>query len=185
VRGFRRPFVVVLRQARLALGVFRRDSTGSALVETTIMMPFLLILCAGVFSFGDLFYKRLLVETGVRDASRYLARCSTTIWSTSDCEDKARNIAVFGDPDDTSTPRVTDWGVGEVAVSYAEITNDDGSGNKLYRGGEPCTADPDEVCIKIVQVGTTFPYTGTGLLQFIGFASIDINATHEERFVGW
>jgi Flp pilus assembly protein TadG len=178
VRGFRRPFVVVLRQARLALGVFCRDSTGSALVETTIMMPFLLILCAGVFSFGDLFYKRLLIETGVRDASRYLARCNTTIWSTTECEDKARNVAVFGNSAGGASgdERVSDWAFGDVSVSYSDITNDDGSGNKLYRGGDT---------IRIVRVSTSFPYTGTGLLNYIGFASIDINAAHEERVVGW
>jgi hypothetical protein len=181
VRGFRRPFVVVLRQARLALGVFCRDSTGSALVETTIMMPFLLILCAGVFSFGDLFYKRLLIETGVRDASRYLARCSITTECT---PTKAQNIAVYGNPAGSGNERVDGWTTAQVTISGPTDVLAEGSGLKL-RGAEPCTWDSSRVCVEIIEVSTSFPYTGTGLLGFIGFASIDINAAHQERVVGW
>lgn len=155
-----------------ALHAFGRDSSGQALVETTIMMPFLLLLCGGVFEFGSLFYQKMLIETGVRDAARYMARCSIASCS----ETIAQNIAVHGNLDGTGDERVSGWATGDVTITYVDFVNDDGSGNKLYRGGST---------IQVVRVTTTYTYTGTGLLGFLGFAGIDFTAQHEQRVVGW
>lgn len=48
------------------------DESGVALIEAAIAFPFLVILMAGLFEFGLVFYNFQLVQTGVRDAGRYL-----------------------------------------------------------------------------------------------------------------
>lgn len=155
---------------------FAADRRGAALVEMTVLLPFLLVLCAGVFEFGSLFYQKMLVETGVRDAARYLSRCTLAECS----EAKAINIAVYGDPAG-GTARVTGWNVGDISVTYVPFSNIDPDGNKLYRGG---------ATIQVVRVSTTYSYVGGGLLAFlqnlgIVTSPIDINVAHEQRVIGW
>jgi Flp pilus assembly protein TadG len=58
---------------RLAASVWR-DDEGSVLIEATILMPFLVTLMFGLFEFSWYFHKQQLVESGVRDAARYMAR---------------------------------------------------------------------------------------------------------------
>ena len=167
---------ILTTRMRRCLRDFRGAGDGAVLVEMTILLPFLLVLCAGVFEFGSLFYQKMLVETGVRDAARYMSRCTLAECS----ETKAKNIAVFGDPIG-GTARVDNWAVGDVNIAYSSFTNDDGSGNKLYRGGPT---------IRVVRVTTTYSYSGGGLLEFlqnlgIVTSPININVAHEQRVIGW
>ena len=172
---------VGLRGKRIArrLRRFGMETTGAALVETTLLMPFLLMLSAGVFEFGNLLYQRLLLEGGVRDAARYAARCPQVAGVTFDCSDaKAKNVAVYGDPDGGATPRVTGWTVSMVTITPQTTANnfDPVEGTYDYRGGPTITT---------IHVETSFTYTGTGLLPYIGFDNIVLNAVHEERYIGW
>src|SRR3954447_20592055 len=100
-----------------------RDDEGSVLVEATILMPFLVTLMFGLFEFSWYFQKQQLVESGVRDAARYLARtapettpptdpCSLT--TPVDFKARAKNIAVTGAATTGGTPRVPGWTVGSV-----------------------------------------------------------------------
>jgi Flp pilus assembly protein TadG len=167
---------MLVPQVQRYLRSFSGASDGAVLVEMTILLPFLLVLCAGVFEFGSLFYQKMLVETGVRDAARYMSRCTLAECS----ETKAKNIAIYGDPAG-GTARVDNWAVGDVSITYSSFTNNDGSGNKLYRGGPT---------IQVVRVATTYSYTGGGLLGFlqnlgIVASPIDINVAHEQRVIGW
>jgi hypothetical protein len=165
--------VVLLRNV---LARLRSEEKGAALVETTLLMPFLLITCAGVFEFGNLFYQKLLVEAGVRDAARYAARCPTAGGFT--CSDTiAKEIAVYGIPGG-STPRVSGWATSDVTITREITANpfDAGSGNYAYRGGGPVTT---------IKVTANFTYNGGGLLDFIGFDEITISALQEERYIGW
>ena len=50
-----------------------QDSRGTAVLEMAIMTPVLLIIGLGVLEFGNLMFKRHLIEGGVRDAARYLS----------------------------------------------------------------------------------------------------------------
>lgn len=151
---------------------FLSREDGAVLLETTIMLPLLLTLCAGVFEFGSLFYQRMLVETGVRDAGRYMSRCTLAGCS----EAVARNIAVFGDPGGGGTARVDGWTTGDVTFTYIQTTNDDGAGNRLYRGGGQ---------IVTVRVSSTVSLSSTGLLDYLGISPWEVTATHEQRVVGW
>ena len=60
--------------ARQTIQSLWRSTDGSALVEATVLTPVLIILFFGVFEFSWYFYNQQLVEIGVRDAARYLAR---------------------------------------------------------------------------------------------------------------
>lgn len=164
---------------------FGMETTGAALVETTLLMPFLLMLSAGVFEFGNLLYQRLLLEGGVRDAARYAARCPQVAGATFDCSDaKAKNVAVYGNPDGVAPPRVTGWTTEAsaqscgVAITRETTANnfDPVEGTYDYRGGPTITT---------IHVETCFTYIGTGLLPYIGFDNIVLNAVHEERYIGW
>jgi Flp pilus assembly protein TadG len=154
---------------------FCRQERGAALVETTLLMPFLLVTCAGVFEFGTLFYQKLLIEAGVRDAARYAARC--TLPSVAVCEATAKEIAVFGAPAGT-TPRVGGWAPSDVVITPETTANtfDPITSTYDYRGGSTITT---------IRVTASFTYNGQGMLAFIGFNDITLSAEHEERFIGW
>jgi Flp pilus assembly protein TadG len=159
---------------------FRREERGTALTETAIMMPFLLILSAGVFEFGNVIYQKLLIEAGLRDGARYLARCDVTFnTSIPSCEDFARNIAACGGTEacTTTSSRVSGWGPGHIVIEYHVTDNPlDADGLPAYRG---------DATIRTVELRTTFNYTGTALLNFIGVPGINLGAAHQERYIGW
>ena len=78
-----------------------RDDEGSVLIEATILMPFLVTLMFGLFEFSWYFHKQQLVESGVRDAARYLARVQDVAEGSNPCSSgtdvtNAQNIAVYG-----------------------------------------------------------------------------------------
>ena len=156
---------------------FRCDTDGLALVETTILMPFLLLTCAGVFEFGNLLYQKLLIEAGVRDAARYVARCTVAAGFT--CSDStAQQIAVYGVPAGGIAPRVDGWAPSDVLITRQSTANpfDAGSGNYSYRGG---------LTIDTIRVTTSYTYDGVGILPYLGLDSITLSAVHEERYIGW
>ncbi|MCT8972703.1 TadE/TadG family type IV pilus assembly protein [Microbaculum marinisediminis] len=158
---------------------FARDTRGAALLEVTVLMPFLLVLCAGVFEFGTLFYQKMLIETGVRDAARYMSRCNA---AEATCKGTAVNIAVYGNPQGTGQSRVDGWTMSPADITYPidEPTPLDEANNPMYRGS----------WLRVVRVETTYSYTGGGLLAFLEnlgavTSPIDINVAHEQRVIGW
>jgi Flp pilus assembly protein TadG len=62
-----------------------RNEDGSALVEASVLTPLLVSLYFGVFDFSWYFYNQQLVEAGVRDAARYMARIELTNRNTNPC----------------------------------------------------------------------------------------------------
>lgn len=144
------------------------------MLELAAILPFLFVLVLGVFEFGNLLYKYHLLTVGVRDASRYLA--GVPINSTT--EAAAKNIATRGTADTSGTPRLSgspDWAATDVTVSVANISNDDGTGNKLYRGG---------ATIPLVTVSTSYAYQPLGFLGFLNLGTINLTASHQERAYG-
>ena len=51
-----------------------RDTDGSALVESAVLLPMLFVLLFGVYEFSWFFYQQHVASIGIRDAARYLAR---------------------------------------------------------------------------------------------------------------
>lgn len=159
---------------RTGLFRFSRDVRGTAALEAGLALPFIVLLGVGMFEFGGVFYNYELIQTGVRDAGRYLARVADPAAS----ETVARNLAVRGSIDSTAPLRVKWWQPADLQISYAKtIPNpvDLTTGQRLYRGPDP---------IVIIRVSTSLQPAGLGLLTRFGIGPIRISAAHEERYVG-
>lgn len=155
---------------------FCSDERGAVMVEMTLITPLMISLSAGVFEFGNLFQKKLLIEAGLRDAARYASRCNPS-FSGLACDANAKNIAVFGRIS-AGTARVTGWAASDVIVAYYNTTNTlNGDGTQDYRG--------PGANIRTVRVTTSFSYTGFSLLAYLGLSPIALAAAHEERVTGW
>src|SRR5215217_3250328 len=139
------------------------DERGVAAVEAALAFPFLLALMAGLFEFGSVFYNFELMQTGVRDLGA--------------AEESAKRLAVTGSIASGQAARVDWWTPGQIQISYRTIDNprDATTGLRNYRAGDTLT---------IVRVSTSVPYEGMGLLAAIGLGPFQINAAHEERYVG-
>lgn len=164
----------MLTALRHTIRKFHRDDKGAALVEVAIAAPLVLLLSAGVFEFSNIINTRLLLAAGVEDGARYMARCNDSNWNN--CVTLGTNLAVNGAVTGGSA-RVTGWTTPEVQVTVAHTQAVDGSGNQLYLSN---TGNVD-----VVKVSTTLPYSGGVFLGFLGFGTIDITVSHQERVFGW
>lgn len=149
-----------------------RCCTGAALVEWTLVLPFLLALGLGVAEFGRMLYQYQQVANGIRDAGRYLARVDAPLSALTE----AQNLATRGTIDGTGALRVSYWNPADVTASVTNVPNTliaDGSSH--YRGGST---------ILVVEVATTVTYDDIGLLDFFGLGPLTFNLSHEERVIG-
>jgi Flp pilus assembly protein TadG len=153
---------------------FASDERGAVLVEMALITPLVILLSAGVFEFSNIIHTKLLLEAGVIDAARYIARCGGPDEAT--CDARGANLAVNGDETNTS-PRVDGWLVADVDVNYLSVDAVAEDGTKLYRSN---TTE-----VRVVQVSTAYAYPGTGLWDFLGFGDLTLTAAHEERVMGW
>ena len=149
------------------------DESGVAVIEAAIAFPFLVILMAGLFEFGLVFYNFELVQTGVRDAGRYLSRVD----DLAAAQESAKRLAVTGSVATGQPARVKWWNAAQVEIATRTVANprDAATGLRNYRAGDTLT---------IVRVSTTIPYAGIGLFHALGLGPIQITAAHEERYVG-
>jgi len=154
---------------------FKRDDDGAALVEMAIVTPFVLLLSAGVFEFGNILNTRMLLDAGVKDAARYMARCSSD-WNT--CSGYATNLAVNGAITGGSA-RVTGWTTDEVTISKPVSTPaiDAATGTELYLSSTST--------VDVVQVSTSYPYPDLGFWSYLGFGQLTLTVAHQERVFGW
>ncbi len=149
------------------LRTFSSDRRGAAIVEFTIVLPFLLVLGLGVFEFGNALYGYHVITTGLRDAARFLARQD----ATATAEANAKQLAVYGEIGGT-TKRLSWWDVGHITIDRRPEDNKD----RLFRG-------PDTIYTVHVSTNTTYP--GLGLFSVIGLApTFTISTFHEERYIG-
>jgi Flp pilus assembly protein TadG len=155
------------------------DNKGTALIEGAVVMPMLLVVLGGVFEFSWVFYQQKLIETGVRDAARYLTRvpangspCAATDSSGTQYTTYAQKIAVYGSTSTTGfNPRVKGWTTADVTITCPTFDNSAGNyigGATLYR----------------VLVTTSFPDTSLGFFDLLGLSPPNILARHEERYIG-
>ena len=161
---------IIPQQFRRFLG----EERGAALVEMTLITPLMLALAAGVFEFSNIMHTKLLIETGLRDGTRYIARCYRSEPPTA-CETSGIDVAVMGG---TATARVINWTAGQVSVGYETTPiSVDVDGLQNYRSN---TSE-----VRVVAMSTDYAYTGTGLWAYLGFGALTLSMMHEERVLGW
>ncbi len=92
---------------------FHRDEAGAVLAEALIVIPFVTLFSVAILEFGGMFWQKAQIETGLRDAARYLARCQTAASFAAACNaTAARDIAYYGtaSPGVGAALRVPGWG---------------------------------------------------------------------------
>ena len=156
----------------IAIGHRFGDNRGVAAVEAALTFPFLVAVSAGLFEFGSMFYNFQLMQTGVRDAGRYLSR----VPDLAAAEDSAKRLAVTGSILSGQTARVGWWKTEHVQISYRPPP--------IRATQPPAEQLPRRRHDHHDPVSTTVAYQGMGLLSAIGLSTIQIGASHEERYVG-
>ena len=159
------------------------DGDGSALVEATIVTPFLVSLFLGVFEFSWYFYNQQLVVAGLRDAARYMTRIELTDGNSDPCAQKdqngvlysadAANIATTAQPAAGGSARVSGWKAGDVTISCLSSA---ALNNGRYADGS--------ASMTIIEVATSFTNPSLGLFSILGLKAPLLSFSHQERFIG-
>lgn len=146
---------------------FLSGTEAALLTETLIVVPVVTIFAVGILEFGNVFWQRHQVQVGVRDAARYWSRCRTTAPFTTCTQDIARNLAFYGNPAGTGTPRVPGW------TAAADLTI------------EPAVPPGNPTAVDIVTVTGSLTYTGSPLMRLIQLEGFTFTYTHNQRYMGW
>jgi Flp pilus assembly protein TadG len=143
-----------------------RCSSGSAMVETTVILPIIISLMVGGVDFGMAFSAHATVGKSVRAAARYLgslprmAACST--WAIAN----AKNLAVFGK---------LNPGAGDSALISGWQTE----------GGTDNNVSVDCSTPSIIIMSAKAPYNTLMLGALLpGIGTITLSAQHEEQSIG-
>lgn len=160
-----------------ALESFWHDSEGTAVVEGGVLTPVLFALFFGVYEFSWYFNQQQLIESGLRDAARYMARVS--IANPCNAKDSsgtlytfyAKNLAVYGSASTGTTQRVSRWGTSDVTFACTTYNNAGGNYN-----GEPT--------LYFVTASTNFTDPSLGFFGFLGLQPPSISVSHQERSIG-
>ena len=153
------------------LARFTTEERGAVLIEALIVFPLLTVMSFAFLEFGNMMWERQQMQAGVRDAARYWSRCrpaTTTFASTCD-EATARNIAFYGNPAGTGSPRVPGW------TTAAQITI---TPSKATLPSYPVATD-------LVRVSGTTTYIGSPAFGAFMTSGVTISASTEMRSIGW
>lgn len=164
----------MIRRIRSLVERLHRDTRGAVLTEAIIVIPFVTLFSVGILEFGNMLWQKEQIETGLRDAARYLARCqpdSELSDFDSDCtEVLARLIAYYGTSSASATvPRVTGWTPARSAIAFEYPMR---NGHQV--GGH-----------KVVVARTSHVYSASPLFGWLDLGAVTIQAYHEQRYVGW
>lgn len=144
-----------------------RDEEGAALVEFAIIVPVMLILLLGTAEIGRAVWYHHIVNEGIRDGVRYLARMPLTATFI----DQSKNMVLTGSPVGGS-PRLAYW-TDPTTINVA-VTNVDNSAG-TYRGPDP---------LPVITMTATVPFSFP-LLNFLGIGpTITVTVADQQRHIG-
>ncbi|KRD67084.1 pilus assembly protein TadE [Ensifer sp. Root278] len=150
---------------RFRLCFWSKDD-GAVLTEALVAVPFITIFAAGILEFGNIFWERMQIDAGLRDAGRYLARCrpDSGTYDPTCNETTAKMIAFYGtqSPAEGAALRVAGWGPDLADIT---ITPADANGT--------------------ITVQTAHVYESSPVFSWLGIAALTISSSHEERYIGW
>jgi Flp pilus assembly protein TadG len=154
---------------RQLLSALWQTDRGTALIESALVLPVLLMLVGGVYEFGYYFYQQQLMTSGVRDAARYLALTANP--NNAFNQNDAMRLAVYGVINGDTTARVSGWSTADVTISVTALDNSLGT----YCSG---------CMIEVITVATSFTDSSLGFLNLLGLKNPIISVSHQERWVG-
>jgi Flp pilus assembly protein TadG len=173
-----------LPQRCSALYVFGGDREGSVLLEFALVLPVLLMLVLGALEFSWFFYQSHVVASGLRDATRYLAKTANPAASANQAV--AQHLATTGTVAG-GTSRLVGWTDASVsfcvAPNGARCASECGEGAQVVSqatscgGSRACRNAPPVV----VLASTSFPVQSLGFFHLIGLRSPTLCLWHEER----
>lgn len=137
-----------------------RCTSGSVLLEMTIVTPIAIALMAGGVDFGMALSTQKTADKSVRDAARYLGSLPSSIGCPSWAITNAKNIVVYGQISSSGTKLIPNWQTSDVTITCDSTTND-------------------------IVVSAVVPYSSIILLSLLPIPhTFNLSATHEERQVG-
>ena len=143
------------------------DTQGVAAVEAALIFPFLAIAGLGVMDCSYMLLQNHKMEQSLVSAANFMALASDPQL----VETQAKRIAVSGSIDPSAEPLIKNWSPSDISISYTMVPNDNGQ----YRGGE---------FIRVVNITTTHPYEGFGIVKSITGSSVTLNAQYQQRMTG-
>jgi len=158
---------------------FKESTGGAILVEALIVVPVVTILAVGILEFGNVFWERQQMQSGVRDAARYWSRCNQSPDFVQDrgpsCDlIKARNIAFYGNPEGNGFLRVPGW------------SDDDELSIYWVRDNTILPSQPENPTREdLVVVEGALEYFGSPLFGTLQIDPIIITYRHEQRYIQW
>ena len=145
---------------------FLSDQRGVAAVEAALLTPCLLATTVFAADAGKALLDRHQMKAGLVAGARLLARAADPVTM----EAPARNLVVTG-VTGGGKARIAGWTANQVTISYRLLDNAAGA----YAGGPS---------LRVVRLESAIPYTGFGVVRFIGVQSLTLTASHEERWTG-
>lgn len=168
----------------------RRDRRGTAVLEMTIMTPVLLVIGLGVLEFGNLIFKRHMIENGIRDAARYIAGIQGCNFvdekPTAEAEGWGVNIATYGQLTDTGNHRVPEWELPADDIDCEVISS--AYGGQILRGSGIGGAGNTLMLVKI-ETDVSYGVLSLGFMSVLDnlgmdFSTLSFPVRHEERYYG-
>ena len=99
---------------RRSLRAFARCERGTQLVELAIVLPLILMLFAATAEFGRFFYTYTTLSKATRSAARYI---TTGVKEGVAADDKATNLAVYGNAAGEGDPLVYGLSPGHISIT--------------------------------------------------------------------
>ena len=146
---------------------------GAALVEFSLLAPMLILLMCGLAEFANAMRQYHVMEKGVRDAARYVARTPMSGCALNGAAvTAAQNLALTGRTAG-GAPLLANWSdSATVAVTVAACVSNT---PRVYRGRDQ---------MPVIQVTASAPYQDLGLLSVIGLGPIDLQVAHQQLWIG-
>lgn len=169
------------RLPRLILSL-ARCTRGTSFMEMALVMPLMMVMLGGVLEMGRALHHHHVLETSVRDATRYLSRvpdvgqpsetpCGAPGAGTA--AETARQLAMYGTTLAGTPPLLVYWNdtqPQEVCIRTETRSLTDEAGE---------TFD-----VTVVRMDVAVNYEDFGLLGLIGLDAMSLRAAHEEIHVG-
>lgn len=157
----------LLRKLRQLRTRFATSESGVVMTEALLAVPFLTLFSVGVLEFGAVLWQREQIETGLRDAARYVARCRTSASDATvpgSCLTVARNLAYRATVDTSGSLRVSGWdaGTSNIVFTYPALGAETG-----------------------VTATTTHQMISSPMFGILNISALSVTISHTQRRLGW